>query len=72
MITISVAAGVVGTEAKAVVYTAGSLTDSNGVFLANQTVLAGAVNDNASPVILTTSPADLAAGVATSQCGGNL
>ncbi|MBU1131846.1 Ig-like domain-containing protein, partial [Patescibacteria group bacterium] len=50
-ITIKIAAGVSGTEQKAVVY-AGTLTDSVGNTMANQTVVAGSVVDSANPVAL--------------------
>jgi len=59
-ITIKVAAGVVGTETKDVVYTRGSLTDLAGNFMVNQTVLAAAVTDDADPVVVSTTPANRA------------
>lgn len=67
VITIKVAAGVSGTEAKAVVYTAGSLTDSAGNLLATVTFAAGGVTDQANPVILTTAPVNAATGVVTTE-----
>ena len=57
MITISVAAGVVGTEAKTLVYTAGTTADSVGNVMATQTVLAAAVTDSANPIITGSTPA---------------
>ncbi|HEX9679386.1 MAG TPA: Ig-like domain-containing protein, partial [Candidatus Saccharimonadales bacterium] len=60
-ITIAVAAGVVGTEAKELVYTAGTLTDDVGNAMANQTVLAGAVTDSAAPVAISAQYLDVTA-----------
>ncbi|MFA6252541.1 MAG: fibronectin type III domain-containing protein [Candidatus Paceibacterota bacterium] len=51
VITISVAAGVTGTEKKAVVYTAGTTADLNTNTAITQTFASGGVTDSAKPII---------------------
>jgi len=55
-ITIKVAAGVTGSEAKAVVYTAGTLTDAAGNAMLTETFAAGSVTDKAAPIIVSVTP----------------
>ncbi|KKW33842.1 MAG: hypothetical protein UY79_C0011G0005, partial [Parcubacteria group bacterium GW2011_GWA2_53_21] len=58
-ITISVATGVSGTEAKALAYTAGTFVDLAGNNVGTTTVVAGSVTDSAAPIILTAVYSDL-------------
>src|SRR6185503_13407736 len=66
IITIKASAGVVGTEAKALVYTAGTLTYASSQAFPSKTVAASAVTDSAAPVVVSTTPANLAINVARS------
>ncbi|MFA5080524.1 MAG: Ig-like domain-containing protein [Candidatus Paceibacterota bacterium] len=55
VITISVAAGVTGTEKKAVTYTPGTTADLNAIEMVAQSFAALGVTDSAAPIPLTTS-----------------